>query len=72
MRGSAKGDEPPTLGDWKAAQRRNGIEPEYRNLQQPERGAADPGRARFPARGDDPLHRLDKNSSLTHVPRAQG
>ena len=41
MRGSAKGDEPPTLGDWKAAQRRNGIEPEYRNLQQPERGATE-------------------------------
>ena len=41
MRGSAKGDEPPELRDWKAAQRRNGIEPEYRNLQQPERGATE-------------------------------
>ena len=39
MRGSAKGDEPPELRDWKTAQHRNGIEPEYRNLQQPERGA---------------------------------
>ena len=41
MRGSAKGDEPPELRDWKAEQRRNGIEPEYRNLQQPERGATE-------------------------------
>ena len=41
MRGSAKGDEPPALSDWKAAQHRNGIEPEYRNLQQPERGATE-------------------------------
>ena len=41
MRGSAKGDEPPELRDWKAAQRRNGLEPEYRNLQQPERGATE-------------------------------
>ena len=41
MRGSAKGDEPPELRDWKAAQRRNGIKPEYRNLQQPERGATE-------------------------------
>ena len=41
MRGSAKGDEPPELRDWKAAQRRNALEPEYRNLQQPERGATE-------------------------------
>ena len=41
MRGSTKGDEPPELRDWKAEQRRNGIEPEYRNLQQPERGATE-------------------------------
>ena len=41
MRGSAKGDEPPELRDWKTAQHRNGIEPEYRNLQQPERGATE-------------------------------
>ena len=41
MRGSAKGDEPPELRDWKAEQLRNGIEPEYRNLQQPERGATE-------------------------------
>ena len=41
MRGSAKGDEPPELRDWKAEQRRNGIEPEYRNLQDPERGATE-------------------------------
>ena len=39
MRGSAKGDEPPELRDWKSEQLRNGIEPLYRNLQQPERGA---------------------------------
>ena len=39
MRGSAKGDEPPELRDWKEEQRRNGIEPKYDNLQQPERGA---------------------------------
>ena len=41
MRGSNKSDEPPQLRDWKAEQRRNGIEPEYRNLQQPERGATE-------------------------------
>ena len=41
MRGSAKGDEPPELRDWKAEQLRNGIEPEYRNLQQPEKGATE-------------------------------
>jgi len=41
MRGAAKGDEPPELRDWKAEQRRNGIKPEYRNLQQPERGATE-------------------------------
>lgn len=41
MRGSAKGDEPPELREWKAAQHRNGIEPEYRNLQQPQRGATE-------------------------------
>ena len=41
MRGSAKGAEPPELRDWKAEQYRNCIEPEYRNLQQPERGATE-------------------------------
>ncbi|MCY4582364.1 MAG: TIGR02646 family protein [Chloroflexi bacterium] len=41
MRGSTKGDEPPELRDWKEEQRRNGIEPEYRNLRQPERGATE-------------------------------
>ncbi|MDD9983357.1 MAG: TIGR02646 family protein [Gammaproteobacteria bacterium] len=41
MRGSNKGDEPPELRDWKAEQIRNGIAPEYRNLQQPERGATE-------------------------------
>ena len=41
MRGSTKGDEPPELRDWKEEQRRNSIEPEYRNLQQPERGATE-------------------------------
>ncbi|MDE0456572.1 MAG: TIGR02646 family protein [Chromatiales bacterium] len=41
MRGSAKGDEPPELRDWKAEQRRNGIDPEYRNFQQPERRATE-------------------------------
>ena len=41
MRGSAKGDEPPELRDWKAEQRRNGIEPQYRDLQQPEKGATE-------------------------------
>lgn len=39
MRGSEKGDEPPELRDWKAEQRRNGIEPNYRDFQQPEKGA---------------------------------
>ena len=41
MRGSATGDEPPELRDWKAEQRRNGIEPQYRDLQQPEKGATE-------------------------------
>ena len=41
MRGSAKGNEPLALRDWKAVQRRSAIEPEYRNLQQPERGATE-------------------------------
>ena len=41
MRGSAKGDEPPELRDWKATQCRNGIEPEYCNLQQSERGVTE-------------------------------
>ena len=41
MRGSAKGDEPPELRDWNATQCRNGIEPEYRNLQQSERGVTE-------------------------------
>ena len=41
MRGSNKGDEPPELRDWKAEQIRNGIAPEYRNLQQPERDATE-------------------------------
>ena len=41
MRGSAKGAQPPELRDWKAEQYRNCIEPEYRNLQQPERGATE-------------------------------
>ena len=41
MRGSAKGDEPPELRDWKTTQCRNGIEPEYRNLQQSERGVTE-------------------------------
>ena len=39
MRGSAKGAEPPELCSWKLEQCRNGIRPEYGNLQQPERGA---------------------------------
>ena len=38
MRGSAKGDEPPELRAWKAAQLRSGIEPAYGDLQQSERG----------------------------------
>ena len=41
MRGSAKGDEPLELREWKAEQRRNGIEPQYRDLQQPEKGATE-------------------------------
>ena len=41
MRGSVKGDEPPELRDWKAEQRRNGIDPQYGDLQQPEKGATE-------------------------------
>ena len=36
MRGSAKGDEPPELRDWKAAQFRHDIELEYLALPKPE------------------------------------
>lgn len=39
MRGSDKGPEPAELRDWKADQRAAGIEPEYGDLQQPQRGA---------------------------------
>lgn len=39
MRGSNKGPEPAELRDWKAAQRAAGVEPEYDDLQQPEKGA---------------------------------
>lgn len=39
MRGSAKGREPEELRTWKATQRENGVEPEYRALPQPERHA---------------------------------
>ena len=41
MRGSAKGDEPQELRAWKAAECRADIEPQYRNLQQPQRGATE-------------------------------
>ena len=41
MRGSEKRNEPPELCAWKAAQCRAGFEPEYRDLQQPERGATE-------------------------------
>ena len=41
MRGSIKGVEPPELRAWKMAQCCAQIEPEYRNLQQPERGATE-------------------------------
>ena len=41
MRGAAKGHELPELCAWKEAQRGAGIEPEYDNLQQPERGATE-------------------------------
>lgn len=39
MRGSNKGPEPAELRDWKAAQRAIGVEPEYADLQHPEKGA---------------------------------
>ncbi len=39
MRGSNKGPEPAELRNWKAAQRAAGIEPQYGDLQQPQRGA---------------------------------
>lgn len=39
MRGSNKGPEPAGLRDWKAAQRAAGVEPEYADLQHPEKGA---------------------------------
>ena len=39
MRGSHKGPEPAELRDWKAAQRAVGVEPEYDDLRQPEKGA---------------------------------
>ena len=38
MRGSNKGPEPAELRDWKAAQRAIGVEPEYADLQHPEKG----------------------------------
>ena len=41
MRGAAKGHEPPELSDWKEIQRGAGIEPQYGDLQQPERGATE-------------------------------
>ena len=39
MRGSAKGPEPAELCNWKTVQGDNGIEPEYSDLQDPERSA---------------------------------
>ena len=41
MRGAAKGHEPPQLSAWKETQRGACIEPEYDDLQQPERRATE-------------------------------